>query len=268
MAWRFRKTVRLLPGLRLNLSRGGVSTSIGGPGASLNLGKQGTRATVGLPGSGVSYSTLVGGGTGRSPSDGEQTGKGGCLGLAIAGLLGLIAITQCSGGKPDIGGNPAATVAAPFTKQIRYAATDGLRCRSGPSAGATIVTRLNRGDSVTVAEESPGWVRAERPDTCWVSAALLSSEPVTTKQALTGASGASGERSKMVAAGTALATGYALGRQRTDPPRQTRSRPKAKRSSPIGAGGGSCPCSGSSVCIGPRGGRYCITSGGNKRYGV
>ncbi len=31
---------------------------------------------------------------------------------------------------------------------------------------------------------------------------------------------------------------------------------------------GNCPCRGSRVCIGPRGGRYCITSGGNKRYGV
>lgn len=31
---------------------------------------------------------------------------------------------------------------------------------------------------------------------------------------------------------------------------------------------GSCPCRGGTVCIGPRGGRYCITSGGNKRYGV
>jgi len=30
----------------------------------------------------------------------------------------------------------------------------------------------------------------------------------------------------------------------------------------------SCPCSSGRVCIGPRGGRYCITSGGNKRYGV
>ena len=27
-----------------------------------------------------------------------------------------------------------------------------------------------------------------------------------------------------------------------------------------------CPCSGSKLCTGPRGGRYCITSGGNKRY--
>jgi hypothetical protein len=41
-----------------------------------------------------------------------------------------------------------------------------------------------------------------------------------------------------------------------------------------GAGGsrgttdGECPCNGGKVCVGPRGGRYCITSGGNKRYGV
>lgn len=27
-----------------------------------------------------------------------------------------------------------------------------------------------------------------------------------------------------------------------------------------------CPCSGTKICTGPRGGRYCITSGGNKRY--
>lgn len=31
---------------------------------------------------------------------------------------------------------------------------------------------------------------------------------------------------------------------------------------------GSCPCNGGDVCIGPRGGRYCITCGGNKRYGI
>jgi hypothetical protein len=31
--------------------------------------------------------------------------------------------------------------------------------------------------------------------------------------------------------------------------------------------GGGCSCAGGNVCYGPRGGRYCITSGGNKRYG-
>ncbi len=29
---------------------------------------------------------------------------------------------------------------------------------------------------------------------------------------------------------------------------------------------GTCSCSSAKVCVGPRGGRYCITSGGNKRY--
>lgn len=27
-----------------------------------------------------------------------------------------------------------------------------------------------------------------------------------------------------------------------------------------------CPCSGNNYCVGPRGGHFCITSGGNKRY--
>ncbi|SEH12729.1 SH3 domain-containing protein [Sphingopyxis sp. YR583] len=47
-----------------------------------------------------------------------------------------------------------------------------------------------------------------------------------------------------------------------------RSTKRKKKRSGGGVSGGSCPCSGYNVCIGPRGGRYCITSGGNKRYGV
>lgn len=48
---------------------------------------------------------------------------------------------------------------------------------------------------------------------------------------------------------------------------------KAISGSGIGGGrgvssNGRCPCNGGNVCVGPRGGRYCITSGGKKRYGV
>lgn len=52
------------------------------------------------------------------------------------------------------------------------------------------------------------------------------------------------------------------------------SKPKRERPAPQPARtatpdyGSSCPCSSGRICIGPRGGRYCITSGGNKRYGV
>lgn len=46
-----------------------------------------------------------------------------------------------------------------------------------------------------------------------------------------------------------------------------RTTPSRQHSAPQNYGS-SCPCSSGTVCIGPRGGRYCITSGGNKRYGV
>ncbi|WP_415644125.1 DUF4236 domain-containing protein [Sphingomonas antarctica] len=59
MGFRFRRSFRLFPGLRFNLSKGGVSTSIGIPGATVNVGKNGVRGTVGIPGSGLSYSDML-----------------------------------------------------------------------------------------------------------------------------------------------------------------------------------------------------------------
>jgi len=52
---RFRRSVRLFPGVRLNFSRRGISTSIGGRGAHVTIGHGQVRETVGIPGTGVSY---------------------------------------------------------------------------------------------------------------------------------------------------------------------------------------------------------------------
>ena len=59
MTLRFRQTFTLFPGVRINVGKRGISTSIGIPGASLNIGRQGVRATIGAPGTGLSYSALV-----------------------------------------------------------------------------------------------------------------------------------------------------------------------------------------------------------------
>lgn len=57
MGLRFRKAISLIPGVRLNISKQGVSSlSLGGRGFTYNIGKKGTRATGGLPGTGLSYS--------------------------------------------------------------------------------------------------------------------------------------------------------------------------------------------------------------------
>jgi hypothetical protein len=59
MGFRFHRSIRLLPGLRVNLSKSGVSASIGTRGARLTFGNRGTRATVGIPGTGISYTETL-----------------------------------------------------------------------------------------------------------------------------------------------------------------------------------------------------------------
>lgn len=55
MGFRFRKRLKLFPGLWVNLSKRGASLSVGGRGATINVNRQGVQETVGLPGSGISY---------------------------------------------------------------------------------------------------------------------------------------------------------------------------------------------------------------------
>lgn len=50
--------------------------------------------------------------------------------------------------------------------------------------------------------------------------------------------------------------------------RKRRKKRRTSSGSVRGTTDGPCPCNGGNVCVGPRGGRYCITSGGKKRYGV
>lgn len=59
MTLRFRQTFTLFPGVRINVGKRGISTSIGIHGAAVNIGRQGVRATIGAPGTGLSYSALV-----------------------------------------------------------------------------------------------------------------------------------------------------------------------------------------------------------------
>lgn len=52
---RFRKSIKLAPGIRLNLSGGGASWTLGPRGASIGIGKRGTFLNTGIPGTGLSF---------------------------------------------------------------------------------------------------------------------------------------------------------------------------------------------------------------------
>ena len=54
MAIRFKKTKKILPGVKLNLSKSGVSVTAGVKGASINIGKNGVYRNLGIPGTGIS----------------------------------------------------------------------------------------------------------------------------------------------------------------------------------------------------------------------
>lgn len=56
MGFRYRKRIKIAPGLRLNLSKTGTSWSVGRRGATVNFGRGRRRTTVGLPGTGLSWS--------------------------------------------------------------------------------------------------------------------------------------------------------------------------------------------------------------------
>lgn len=56
MGWRFRRSIRIVPGVRINLGKRGLSSvSVGGKGATFNAGRRGSMTTFSLPGTGLSY---------------------------------------------------------------------------------------------------------------------------------------------------------------------------------------------------------------------
>jgi hypothetical protein len=55
MGWRFRRSIRIVPGVRVNLGLTRASFSVGPRGFTYNVGSKASRVTVGLPGTGLSY---------------------------------------------------------------------------------------------------------------------------------------------------------------------------------------------------------------------
>lgn len=54
MGWGFRKSIKIAPGIRINLSKSGISTSFGGKGFSYNTRG---RVSASIPGTGIRYTT-------------------------------------------------------------------------------------------------------------------------------------------------------------------------------------------------------------------
>lgn len=101
MGVRFRKRVKILPGVRMNFSKSGVSLNIGRKGASVSVGKKGAYLNAGIPGTGI-YSREKINSTNKRETIREQStsAKKGCAFSLLA--LGLFLFTGfCLGGNFD-----------------------------------------------------------------------------------------------------------------------------------------------------------------------
>jgi hypothetical protein len=96
MPTRFRRTIKIFPGVRANISKGGVSFSLGKPGFTINVGKHGIRRTVGLPGSGVSNTEFIGKDD-KDENDDKGKDENGITDDAGAILMGMAAANLLDG---------------------------------------------------------------------------------------------------------------------------------------------------------------------------
>lgn len=67
MALRFRRSLKIAPGFRVNFGKRGMSLSAGVRGATMTFSSRGVYGNVGLPGTGISYRSKLGGGSRSVP---------------------------------------------------------------------------------------------------------------------------------------------------------------------------------------------------------
>nr|DAV25409.1 MAG TPA: Protein of unknown function (DUF4236) [Caudoviricetes sp.] len=124
MGFRFRKSFKIAPGVRVNVGKKSIGISAGVKGARVSVNSSGRKTTtVGLPGTGLSYSKTekIGGrkNTTRSASSNnaqpirpdlppaqplEEKKKKGCYGCAVYAFIALLiigALGSCIGGTED-----------------------------------------------------------------------------------------------------------------------------------------------------------------------
>lgn len=99
MACNFRKRVKVGPGVYLNYSRNGVTTSFGGKGFSVTSGRNGAYVNTSIPGTGLYSRRKIGGGSNYSnsstqnpmPANNPDGGSVGCfLTLGIVTMLSFV----------------------------------------------------------------------------------------------------------------------------------------------------------------------------------
>jgi hypothetical protein len=182
---RFQKRLRILPGVRVNLSKSGASTSIGPRGADVNIGRDGISTNAGIPGTGLSYRQKVGGGGHSHGMLGVAAVVGG---LAVWGVQHFEKITQVftparqSVAAPDSTGQAApATTHSPVNTSapgLRFVHRGGSVIRDSAKTSGHKLKKEIKGAQVMLISESDGWANVTDGNiTGWMRSSVLGTDP-------------------------------------------------------------------------------------------
>ena len=186
MGFRFHKVLSVIPGLRINLSKSGVSTSVGPRGADINIGRHGVTTNASLPGTGISYRSKVG-------------GHGGKLGvLALVAALGFAAYknsdritslfqhppksiaaaaTTLTASKSQVAAQSIANDAKP-SSGVRYVHRNGSVLREAPGSSAKVLKKEDKGAKLDLISVSGPWAQVRDGSTIgWMRASVLGNDP-------------------------------------------------------------------------------------------
>lgn len=102
MAWIYRKRIKIAPGVHLNFSKNGISTSIGPKGAKVTFGSKGTYMSTSIPGTGLYSRQKIGGGIGTSSNINitNSSNNNGCLKTGLSIVLIMVGLCFIMGKTP------------------------------------------------------------------------------------------------------------------------------------------------------------------------
>ena len=94
MPFRFSRTIKIAPGIRLNFNKKSTSVRFGGRGAGVTLSSNGkTTRTIGIPGTGAYWTKTESSGN-AAPTNAAQATRGcGATALAVIVLAAFLAVS-------------------------------------------------------------------------------------------------------------------------------------------------------------------------------
>jgi hypothetical protein len=187
MGFRFHRILNIIPGVRVNVSKSGLSTSVGPRGADINIGRHGVTTNAGIPGTGLSYRQKLG-------KPGSWVGVGTVLlGLALSAYRYSDKIADYFSRDPAqtahaTASHTAATHTATAANAVEAAATPagGVRyvhrgnsdLRGAPSTSSAAIKKEPKGAQVTLLAVAGKWAKVQDGSlTGWMRTSVLGENP-------------------------------------------------------------------------------------------